>query len=150
LSLDNHHIRINMNDFRPGDIVGARGWDKNRDVIVSGPMTIHKRPDNPYDQHMWEFTDHPHTIAECELFHWWRPSLRIGAQVPAPPPAGPWRQMERVLKEIPDALEGMWARKVWDKCVNLPFLYGPGGIFAKYFPNVVDPERQASRAWCQS
>ena len=147
----NSSVWASMKDFRPGDIVGVRGWDKNRNLIVYGPITIHKRPDNPHDQHMWGFTDHPHTIiAESELFHWWRPNLCIGAQIPAPPPAGPWRQMERVIKEIPDALEGMWARKVWDKCVNLTLLYGNGSAFTKHFPSVVDPERQTSRAWCKS
>jgi len=45
-----------MKDFRPGDIVGLRGWGEIRDLIVYGPITIHKRPDNTYDQHMWDFT----------------------------------------------------------------------------------------------
>ena len=46
-----------------------------------------------------------------------------------------------VLANIPMAREGMEARRVWDERVNLPFKYGPGSLFAQYYPKTVDPER---------
>ena len=55
------------------------------------------------------------------------------------------KKYRNVLANIPTAREGMEARKVWNKRVNLPFKYGPGSLFAKYYPATVDPERSTSR-----
>jgi len=50
------------------------------------------------------------------------------------------------LRNIPDAVEGMAARGVWDKQVNLPFQNGPGvKHFAAFWPRTHNPERRKSR-----
>ena len=135
-----------MLDFRPGDRVGFRGWGNNSTKIVRGPLTILKRPTNPHDQHMWNFVEDTVSTTQNDLFHW-RPDLKVGDQVP-PPPQPNWRLVKDVLASIPEAREGMEARKVWDVCVNLPILYGPGQkYFAAHFPKTVDPERRTSRVF---
>jgi hypothetical protein len=50
------------------------------------------------------------------------------------------------LRNIPDAVEGMAARGVWDTKVNLPFQNGPGvKHFAAFWPRTINPERRPSR-----
>lgn len=51
-----------------------------------------------------------------------------------------------LLDIVPEAVEGMAARNVWDRKVNLPFQNGPGvEYFAKYWPKTKNPERRVSR-----
>jgi len=57
-------------DISPGDKVGIRGYGPERNIVKGGPYTIRGRPVNPHNQHMWEFTNNPSTIAERSLFPW--------------------------------------------------------------------------------
>jgi len=51
-----------------------------------------------------------------------------------------------LLDIVPEAVEGMEARKVWDKRVNLPFQNGPGvEHFTPFWPKTKNPERRESR-----
>ncbi len=55
------------------------------------------------------------------------------------------RRFANTLRNIPNAREGMEARRLWNNKVNQPFVGGPGLDYAAHWPKTVNPNRTTSR-----
>lgn len=97
-----------------GDRVGIRGYGPKRNIVVAGPYTVSRRPENPHNQHMWEFSNHTATISETLLFPW-RNGLRKNDPVPT----------EKTLANVTKNKSRIQAmREVWEKSTRTSS--GPG------------------------
>ena len=161
-------------DFEPGDVVGVRDTTTNEIVFgpVKLKKKIQRGSLVEWDIgisavyedeifHWWPLEEmkmgnqvptgiNPEEAREYYKTHKWPTVPNTGYEMGDPSAFNRADLYNRrppfpTLENIPNAVEGKEARKVWDKRVELPFLYGPGGIFARYWPKTVNPERTTLR-----
>lgn len=101
-------------NISPGNQVGVRGYGPKRNLVQGGPYTVRGRPVNPHNQHMWEFTNHPSTITERNLFPW-KNGLKRNDPVPKP---------KTVANVTRNKTRNATLRAVWNKFT--PTNSGPG------------------------
>jgi hypothetical protein len=102
----------------PGDRVGIRGYGPKRNIVAAGPYTVSRRPENPYNQHMWEFSNHKDTISEALLFPW-RNGLRKNDPVPT----------QKTLANVTrNKTRNQAMREVWEKTTGTSSGPGTGPI----------------------
>jgi hypothetical protein len=108
----------------PGVRVGVRGWGARRNIVDRGPFTVSRRPVNPADQHMWEFSNTEGAVSEILLFPWIN-GLEINDPVPTQ------KTLANVTK---NKLRNQTLRNVWEKStgINSTPGHGPLNLIKKF------------------
>ena len=104
--------------MKPGDIVGVRGSGSTKDIILSGPHTISRRPTNPHDQHMWQFVHGNGSVAEYLLFPWIQ-GLQLGEAVPTQ------RSLQNIVR---NKTRNQVVRNIWERRTNTSSNPGTGPL----------------------